>query len=553
MVTKGENVKESVDEDEVTAAAREVEGTGLSPYEILVRRAAIVARQRTAAARPVMKDEGSQTDDPENSAPCGETHGTRRSLEGRLGRLEHLTGKLVDVQLQEAGRRRRAEKARRRRERRREKRVASANGPGGGEAGPDAGLPSEPRMVPTETWVPPADDRPEADVVGSESEAGVGCAPSAEEEQTLSGDSAPGKEVGQRDPEGFGADGPDEREDHRLLDARRLLRAAKKVTYDLLREQRTARQQVEEPAKVIRVYVTLADQVGLKHMEHRVGRREVHALRTGEWYKFRKKLIQRYRLKSLQWNLWLRDGIAWACLPKVPQVADGDELRLDVWGRKKSRQNSPNSSSRRHLERANQKRSKKSFTWSPPAPRSQDVATSVKLAPAGQIGYRELPDRSPEEDAIQAEERRTRAVEALRARKTELSSGLAERSKVMVSSPPDDEEVRKLKREVEQLEAQQGAKQRLDDRDEWRRKKDEKFRKEHVEPPPERFVPRAVEERAAATKRTKAEEAEAFRRQLEEQRAAKAKRQEDKKAEGQARQAKAEKRTGKKKGWTGAT
>jgi hypothetical protein len=234
-------------------------------------------------------------------------------------------------------------------------------------------------------------------------------------------------------------------------DARRMLKALKKVEYDRLRELRAARKQEEKPPGRIRACVTLADQVGMKHLEHRVGRREVYDLEEGAWHKFRKKLIQKFRLKGLRWNLWERSGGAWACLPKVPKVGDQDELRLEVWGKKDRVPNKPGTSNRKHFDRPNQKRSRKSFTWTDPGPMFRDVATKGKLAPAGQVGYRELADVGPEEERRMQEEKRSRALEALRTRKEELTKELGERGRAQVIVPPDAEVVQ-LKREVEELE-----------------------------------------------------------------------------------------------------
>jgi hypothetical protein len=326
-----------------------------------------------------------------------------------------------------------------------------------------------------------------------------------------------------------------------------MIRATKKIAYDMLREQGRARKEKKEAEPIIKVYATLADQVGIEHLRHRVGRREEYNLKSGAWYEFRKRLIQKFRLKELRWNLWARDGIAWVCLPKMPHVADGDELKVEVYARGKRTPNSPGASHRKHFERPNQRRPKRTFTWSPPQPRTSDVSTSVKLAPEGQVGYRELPELSPQEEAYQREARRTKALEVLQTRKEEIIKELGERSSRQAISQIE-EEAQRLRREVESLERLKGAKQRLDDRDEWRQKKDEKFREMYVEPPPEKFVPRDEKERAVAAKKKKAEDLEAFKRELEEKRVAKAQRQEEKKAEGKARQAKAEQRTKSKRG-----
>jgi hypothetical protein len=67
-------------------------------------------------------------------------------------------------------------------------------------------------------------------------------------------------------------------EDHQERDAKRMIRAVKKVAYDMLREQRKAREPKEDPEPMIRVFATLADQVGSEHQKHRAGRHEVYDL-----------------------------------------------------------------------------------------------------------------------------------------------------------------------------------------------------------------------------------------------------------------------------------
>jgi hypothetical protein len=287
----------------------------------------------------------------------------------------------------------------------------------------------------------------------------------------------------------------------------------------------------------------------MKHLEHRVGRREIYDLEDGPWHKFRKKLIQKFRLKGLRWTLWERSGGAWACLPKVPRVTDQDELRLEVWGKKDQVPNKPGTSKRKHFDRPNQKRSRKRFMWTPPGPTFRDVATTGKLAPPGQIGYRELADNSPQDELREQEEKRLRALDALHARKDELTKELGERSRVQAIAPPDEEAMR-LKREVEELEMLRGAKQWLEDRDDARREKDQKFRAAYVDPPKERYETEAVRTRKSDVQEKKATGQAEFMRQLQAQREAKVQRQKEKAEEGKARQAKAEKRT-QKRGYQG--
>jgi hypothetical protein len=498
------------------------------------------------------RDTDTQTESTDvNPVPCDDTHGPRR--DDRLGRIEHMVEELRQVQFQEASRRKRAQKARKHREKRRRKGVVltegeQSNGPIGpvdASAAPEAGE-SQP---PIDVWEPPtSDDRTEGG--GSDRTAGnrtdgnpveVGAQRPRESPLVLS-------ELVNTDIGVSGADlklhGNSE-VDHRERDVRRMLRAVKKIEYDRLRRLRAEQRQEVAPAKRIRVYVTLADQVGLKHLEHRVGRREIYDLDDGAWHKFRKKLMQKFRLKGLRWNLWEQSGGAWACLPKVPVVMDQDELRLEVWGKKARTPNRPGTSKRKHFERPNQKRSRKSFTWTPRDPVYRDVATTGKLNEPGRIGYRELDDVGPEQETRRREENRERALNALQARKDELTQELGERGRVQGVTSPDPESVQ-LKREVEELERLRAAKQRCDDRDDWRREKDEKFRTAHANPPEEKFVPEAVRDRKVEAKEKKSAAQAEFLAKLQAQREEKAKRQAEKEAEGRARQSKAEARTRKK-------
>jgi hypothetical protein len=131
--------------------------------------------------------------------------------------MERVMVKVRDLQLQETSRKKRPSEARKRREKQRQGKAASAEGlegkenpdapmssgyqtkarkdqVEGGWSGPTAGSrhaggpveageqrPGESSLEPTlvmvpsvETWVPRAEDRSEADVVGSESDTGVG-------------------------------------------------------------------------------------------------------------------------------------------------------------------------------------------------------------------------------------------------------------------------------------------------------------------------------------------------------------------------------------------
>jgi hypothetical protein len=76
-----------------------------------------------------------------------------------------------------------------------------------------------------------------------------------------------------------------------------------------------------------------------------------------------------YRLKGLQWVLYRKDSREgkWAELPKLLKIAKkGDEYQLEITRRKRRQPNAPGSSRRRHLDRANSRKTKSDFIWSPP-------------------------------------------------------------------------------------------------------------------------------------------------------------------------------------------
>jgi colicin import membrane protein len=175
----------------------------------------------------------------------------------------------------------------------------------------------------------------------------------------------------------------------------------------------------------------------------------------------------------------------------------------------------------------------------------RDVATTGKLAAPGHIGCRELVDQSPQDEIREQEEKRLRALGVLGARKDELTKEMGDRSRDREPISSDEEEMR-LKREVEELERMRAAKQRLDDRDDARREKDQKFRAAYVDPPKERHESESTRKRKSEAQEAKEAKRSESMRQLQAQRDAKAQRQKEKEAEGKARQAKAEKRTQKK-------
>jgi hypothetical protein len=74
----------------------------------------------------------------------------------------------------------------------------------------------------------------------------------------------------------------------------------KEIAYDKLREERAVRKKEEKPPTKMRIYVRLADQVGIEHLKHRIGRREIYDVEVGAWHELGKKLIRKFRLKGLK-------------------------------------------------------------------------------------------------------------------------------------------------------------------------------------------------------------------------------------------------------------
>jgi hypothetical protein len=93
-------------------------------------------------------------------------------------------------------------------------------------------------------------------------------------------------------------------------DAKRKIRATKKIAYDLLRSARNeARGEKPKPEKKnIKIYATMYDRVWLPFLKHWNGtRRELHVdIAKGVW-DIGKYLIRMYRLKGLQLVLSRRD------------------------------------------------------------------------------------------------------------------------------------------------------------------------------------------------------------------------------------------------------
>jgi hypothetical protein len=177
-------------------------------------------------------------------------------------------------------------------------------------------------------------------------------------------------------------------------DAKRMLRATKKIAHDLLRSTRDQARSAKKPKpekKNMKIYVTMNDRVGLPFLKHwNEERRELHVgIEKGPW-EIRKYLIRVYRLKRLRWVLFRRDLQGrWTELPKLLKIAkEGDEFQLEVTGRKRGRPNAPGTSRRQHFERANSRKTKRDFFWNAPDP-YVNTSTQVRLNAADKIGYRE--------------------------------------------------------------------------------------------------------------------------------------------------------------------
>jgi hypothetical protein len=287
-------------------------------------------------------------------------------------------------------------------------------------------------------------------------------------------------------------------------DAKRMLRATKKIAHDLLRATHDQARSAKEPKpekRCMKVYVTMYDRVGLPFLKHWDGvRRELHVgIENGPW-EIRKYLIRVYRLKRLRWVLYRRDlQERWTELPKLLKIAvEGDEFQLEVTGRKKGRPNAPGTSRRQHFNRANSRKTKRDFIWNAPDP-YVNASTQVRLAAANRIGYKE------EDPEFERNIRERSAIEELR-HKTELLQKV-ERLKPTVclpmhggacggheeGRPPDLRDTEsgsesedppsppvgspEARRAIRTLEIIDAERQRLDERDQRRAERSSHFKK----------------------------------------------------------------------------
>jgi hypothetical protein len=173
-------------------------------------------------------------------------------------------------------------------------------------------------------------------------------------------------------------------------DAKRMLRATKKITHDLLRSTRDQGKSAKEP-KPEKKNMKMYDRLGLPFLKHwNEERRESHVgIEKGPW-EIRKYLIRIYRLKRLRWVLHRRDLQGRRTeLPKLLRIAaEGDEHQLEIIGRKRGRPNAPGTSRRQHFERANSRKTKRDFISNAPDPHV-NASTQAGLAAANRIVYRE--------------------------------------------------------------------------------------------------------------------------------------------------------------------
>jgi hypothetical protein len=122
-------------------------------------------------------------------------------------------------------------------------------------------------------------------------------------------------------------------EDGKMAEAKCMIRAVKKVAYDILRDTpKDLKPKTKDPERrSINVCLTLEDRVGIKHLQHRVGRREELRADVSKYpWNLGKAMIRIYRLKNLEWTLWRHDSErrGKAVLPKLLQTAEeGDKFR----------------------------------------------------------------------------------------------------------------------------------------------------------------------------------------------------------------------------------
>jgi hypothetical protein len=153
-----------------------------------------------------------------------------------------------------------------------------------------------------------------------------------------------------------------------------MIRATRKLAYEIRGPRKEKAKKPEK--KVYRALITLEDQVGIHHLQHRVGKGEEFQTTLQHPHQFRKSLIRIFRLKNLRWELLRKDREGKTTrMPVLMQILEEEaEYVLRIMERKRKRPNAPAPSKRKHFERANHKKEGKGdFSWSPPEDKNQKV------------------------------------------------------------------------------------------------------------------------------------------------------------------------------------
>jgi hypothetical protein len=394
-----------------------------------------------------------------DSAPCSEMHGPRR--EEALSRIEHMVRSLRQGQARLASDRKRAKRARQRREKRRRKEVVFTEGKqSDGPKGPvDSSVVPEVggSQPPLDIWEPPteeSDNRTEGG--GSDRTAG---------NRTDGNPVEVGAQRPRKSPPVLSEPQREER------DAKRLLRALRKIAHDKLRERKEGRE--EEKAVPSRVFITLEDRVGISHLAHRIGvKEELHTATKN----LRKSLIRIFRLKNLVWELYRQEREQWVKLPKLVQVMqEGAVFRLIIVARKQRRPNAPGSSKRRHFERANRgKRKVEDFSWRPeeggaqkkPEPRVEPprppgwkpLIIAPELVRTSEEGLRKLADRRMKEWSKDHEEYTEQQLREVQKKKEKNIQKIEEEAQIRIA----EEEAQRKERVAKeaQIRAEEEAKRK---------------------------------------------------------------------------------------------
>jgi hypothetical protein len=182
---------------------------------------------------------------------------------------------------------------------------------------------------------------------------------------------------------------PDVR-DYQIRDAKRLIRALRKIAYDILKGERRD-EKSQEPTRerktvMLRVRIDNRNRV-TPHLTH--GKMFEFEFSAGEKvHKLRKGLIRKLRLKGVWWDLEQQVSVGdeekyvWCDLKNVMEklVQDAQTVfQVRIKKTKVKTPNAPGTSKRVKMERANQragrKQGLKSYVWEPECQRVVDVST----------------------------------------------------------------------------------------------------------------------------------------------------------------------------------